>query len=67
MGVWGGMSEHERRLFRTHLNREGYRGEVPNGLEFEASVASFYTIRRKAPVRVRDVRTPGGPPESPSS
>ena len=45
-GVWGGMSEHELRLFRAHLKWEGYDDEVPEGMEFRASLASFYTRRR---------------------
>lgn len=44
-GVWGGLSEHEMRLFRVHLRFEGYEEEVPDGLEFLASLASFYTHR----------------------
>lgn len=45
-GVWGGMSEHELRMFRAHLVREGYYDEIPEGLEFLASLAAFYTRRR---------------------
>jgi WhiB family redox-sensing transcriptional regulator len=36
-GVWGGMGEGERKKFRAWLQREGYEGEVPRGLELYAS------------------------------
>ena len=42
-GVWGGMGEGERRRFVAHLKREGYRDEVPTGLELEASLRQFYS------------------------
>jgi hypothetical protein len=44
-GVWGGMGEAERRQFHRHLTAEGYKGEVPTGVEFLASVRSFYKQR----------------------
>lgn len=40
-GVWGGMSESERRDFWRHIKEEGYT-EVPQGLEFWASLFAFY-------------------------
>lgn len=42
-GVWGGMSEYERRSFRAHLRDEGYIDSIPHGLELQASLAAFYT------------------------
>lgn len=44
-GVWGGMGEHERRMFRKHMKDEGYRNEVPAGPEFRASLKAFYRER----------------------
>lgn len=41
-GVWGGMGEAERRAFRDFLAFEGYMGEVPENLEFWASLNSYY-------------------------
>jgi WhiB family redox-sensing transcriptional regulator len=45
-GVWGGMSEHERRQFRKHLRAEGYIDEVPHGAELAASLRSFWRKRQ---------------------
>ncbi len=44
-GVWGGMGESERRAFRTHMKEEGYVETVPEGLEFFATLRSFYRKR----------------------
>lgn len=41
-GVWGGMSEQERRNFRQHLREEGYGREIPTGVELQASLKSWY-------------------------
>jgi hypothetical protein len=49
-GVWGGMSEGERKKFRRHLREEGYAdGEIPKGSEFIASLRAYYNdyIERK--------------------
>jgi hypothetical protein len=44
-GVWGGMGEGERRQFRAHLLREGYkRNEVPTGRELRSSVVAYYFV-----------------------
>lgn len=48
LGVWGGMGEGERRRFRAHLRREGYIFDVPDGVEFQAALSTFYTIERDA-------------------
>lgn len=40
-GVWGGMSESERKKFREHLRAEGYT-VIPQGDEFWAALNSFY-------------------------
>lgn len=59
-GVWGGLSEHEMRMFRAHLKREGYihnedeEDEIPDGLEFMASLASFYTRQRMLKVFAKE-------------
>ena len=55
LGVWGGMSEAERRRFRTHLRKEGYTDEMPQGMELRAAMASFYSQERHIPVRAEDV------------
>ena len=44
-GVWGGMSEAERRDFRQHLRNLGYGAEVPTGIDFRAAVGTYYSIR----------------------
>ena len=42
-GVWGGLSEGDRRKFLTHLREEGYsRREIPSGLELQAALNSWY-------------------------
>ena len=41
-GVWGGMTEGERREFRRHMAAEGYGKQVPEGDEFWATLNSFY-------------------------
>jgi hypothetical protein len=60
-GVWGGMSEHELRMFRKHLKSEGYikseegeEDEIPDGIEFRASLAAFYTRRTKLKVYAKE-------------
>lgn len=50
-GVWGGMSEHERRDFRKHWLAEGYEIEdLPrygeDTTELRTSVTMFYRNRR---------------------
>lgn len=40
-GVWGGMGEKERRLFRAHLKTEGYEDDIPEGQELLAALAAF--------------------------
>lgn len=54
MGVWGGMGEGERRRFRAHLRREGYLFEVPDGTEFLASLAAFYSAETDSCVRAAE-------------
>lgn len=41
-GVWGGMTEGERRKFKRHLRDEGYINEVPEGDEFWATLNAYY-------------------------
>lgn len=41
-GVWGGMSEGDRKSFRRHLREEGYNdGEVPKGAELISSLRAW--------------------------
>lgn len=49
------MSEYELREFNKHLEEEGYMQEVPEGLEFLASLAAFYTKFRKKLVLVKEI------------
>jgi len=41
-GVWGGMTEQERREFRAHLKDEGYGDDIPESMELWASVHSYF-------------------------
>lgn len=55
-GVWGGMTEGERRSFRVHLDAEGYgQDEVPTGSEFVASLVGFYNKKHHQRFSVLEV------------
>lgn len=44
-GVWGGLGEGERRLFKAHLIEEGYKqGEIPTGKELKSCLVTFYYL-----------------------
>jgi len=45
-GVWGGMTEAERRQFKEHMISEGYR-QVPTGMEFWATLNSFWRSQER--------------------
>jgi hypothetical protein len=45
-GVWGGMSEGERRQFRAWYQAEGYQ-HVPTGEHFLASLDAYYASKGK--------------------
>lgn len=46
-GVWGGMSEADRRKFQSHLRSEGY-DTIPSGMEFWAALNSYWRQRESA-------------------
>ena len=46
-GVWGGMTEGERRKFNRHLRAEGYTDGVPEGDELWSSLNAYYRAQER--------------------